>query len=194
MSVCMPYITHAQNAIYSSPDDLLHCNKTDDVINSEKCEACSVCLEFLFKGTVGTRFGAYKLACGHAYHLGCIGRHFYGGSFTCPMCREHVQEETRKEVLDEYEDRQRRLAALYAVDYDLKGESIYTFYNIRRESFEEKGMRPQILNYLIEHGKINASNYELFEEELKFYGLHRSALESFRGLPEDDTAPRPEPS
>ena len=53
------------------------------------CSDCSICLNAIKKET-----GEAKLACGHLFHIGCIGRWILKNE-SCPCCRTEMCEEAR---------------------------------------------------------------------------------------------------
>jgi len=81
------------------------------------CPDCSICLNAIKKET-----GEAKLACGHLFHIGCIGRWILKNE-SCPCCRTAMCEEAR---INE--------------DKEADTESEYSDYTDDSEADEESGL------------------------------------------------------
>jgi len=57
-----------------------------------ECPECSICTDPITAAT-----GEVKLACFHAFHLGCIIKWTTRGATNCPMCRTELGEKERVE-------------------------------------------------------------------------------------------------
>ena len=72
---------------------------------------CSVCLDEISQTT-----GSATMACGHCFHIGCLGR-WLTKTETCPYCRHEANEHERIE-----EDKERDEESEYEEDNDSMDE------------------------------------------------------------------------